>query len=162
MKLITLSIAFITLMNFVSAQEGVNNSNYKTHQIGFFIGSSGARGDYGDDKANNAKAGYANGGLALGLNYHYQWDENFAATIEYAGVAHVYDEIVHSRNLTSQQVGTGFATTITGEPYGYGYASFGVKGIVGKTIKGYINPSIGFASFIPPVGQNLTSENKPL
>ena len=61
-------------------------------------------------------------------------------------MAHTFDNQGFA-NLVSASIGPGIRTVVTSDPFTYGYASIGIKGIIGDKFKGYINPSFGLASF---------------
>lgn len=118
------------------------------HRIGFNIGGSSANGDYADDDSNNDDSGFAEGGVSILLSYQYTFNENIAVSVIYGSSANSFNAQGFADELARESPNINWR--VEAEPYGVGYFLAGPKGIVGKKIKAYFNPLVGYGAMIVP------------
>src|SRR5690606_27055093 len=74
----------------IASKEAYENS-YTKHRIGLNSGGSSAMGEYSEVNQNKEGSGYAEGGLSIGLNYHYSFNQNFAISFLYGSSANRFN-----------------------------------------------------------------------
>lgn len=143
-----LALAALLKIGSVFGQESEATYNTK-HTILILIGVASPGSEFSEKDFDEEESGFAQTGVALGLDYQYNFHTNLGATFMIRSLAYPYDVDALLGDAQDLFINTNY--TIESEAYGVGFIGLGVIGEIGNdVVKACLNPFIGLSSLIYP------------
>lgn len=150
MRKLLLLLAFFSIVNLYSQE--------KKHSISVSIGSASPQGEFSETNLNKDESGFAEIGVALGLDYQYNFHPNFGGTFMMRSLGYTFDTDQQLREYN--KLNPRFDYTARSDAYGLGFIGIGIIGEFGTDqLKIYLNPFIGSSSLLFPK-QTVTAKDE--
>lgn len=124
-------------------------SQNKKHIISVSIGAASPKEEFSETNLSKDESGFAETGLALGLDYQYNFHPNFGGTFMLRSLGYTFDTAEKLREYN--KLNSRFDYTARSDAYGLGFIGIGVIGQFGTDqLKVYLNPFFGSSSLLFP------------